>query len=362
MANSEQRIAIDGSHGEGGGQVLRSALTLATITGRQLRVERIRAGRKKPGLRPQHLTGVQAAAAVCGARLEGDELGSQALTFTPGGPVSPGKYAFDVAEVAQRGSAGSVGLVLQTVLLPLALAEGKSQLVLRGGTHASWAPSVSYLEHVFLPILSRMGARTEVELARWGFYPAGGGEVRVRIAGRKGPLSPIQLTERGELRRVWGTAVVMNLPAHIPQRMADRARNVLAEAGLKAQVETRRLRGTGPGAGIFLFAEYAPSPDGEGVVAGFSAYGRRGLPAERVAEAVCQELLAHHRSGAPVDPHLADQLVLPLALAEGESRAVTSRVSHHLLTNVWVARQFLARELTVEGEPGSPGALVVGAP
>jgi len=357
----EWRMVIDGSYGEGGGQVLRSALTLATITGRSLRIERIRAGRKKPGLRPQHLTGVRAAAAVCGARLEGDELGSQALTFTPGGPARPGEYAFDVAEVAQRGSAGSVGLVLQTVLLPLALVapdrdrSAESRLTLRGGTHAAWAPSVSYLEHVFLPILSRMGVRAEVELARWGFYPAGGGEVRVRIAGREGPLSPLQLTERGELHRVWGTAAVMNLPAHIPQRMADRARNVLAEAGLEAQVETRRLRGAGPGAGIFLFAEYTHA------VAGFTAYGRRGLPAERVAEAACEELLAHHRSGAPADPHLVDQLVLPLALAGGDSRAVTSQVSHHLLTNVWVARQFLARELTVEGEPGSPGALVVGA-
>ncbi|RLC86505.1 MAG: RNA 3'-phosphate cyclase [Chloroflexi bacterium] len=368
MGEWQGEVVVDGSHGEGGGQVLRSALTLATITGRSLRIERIRAGRRKPGLRPQHLTGVRAAAAVCKARLEGDELGSQTLTFVPSGPPRPGEYAFDVAEVAQRGSAGSVGLVLQTVLLPLALAapdrdrSAESRLTLRGGTHAAWAPSVSYLEHAFLPILNRMGVRTGVELACWGFYPAGGGEVQVRIAGREGPLSSIQLTERGELHRVWGTAAAMNLPAHIPQRMADRARNVLAEAGFEAQVKPRRLRGAGPGAGIFLFAEYASSPSGEGVVAGFSAYGRRGLPAERVAEAVCQELLAHHRSGAPVDPHLADQLVLPLALAEGESRAVTSRVSHHLLTNVWVARQFLARELTVEGEPGSPGALVVGAP
>ncbi|MEA3341298.1 MAG: RNA 3'-terminal phosphate cyclase, partial [Chloroflexota bacterium] len=173
MANDERRIAIDGSHGEGGGQVLRSSLTLATIAGRPLRIERIRAGRRKPGLRPQHLTAARAAGAVCDARLEGDELGSQTLVFIPGGPARPGEYAFDVAEVAQRGSAGSVGLVLQTILLPLALAEGKSQLVLRGGTHAAWAPSVSYLEHVFLPILSRMGVRAEVELARWGFYPAG---------------------------------------------------------------------------------------------------------------------------------------------------------------------------------------------
>ena len=128
-------------------------------------------------------------------------------------------------------------------------------------------------------------------------------------------LRPIQLTERGELTRIWGTGAVMNLPAHIPQRMANRARNVLAEAGLKAHVEPRRLRGTGPGAGIFLFAEYAASSPGETAVAGFTAYGRKGLPAERVAEAACEELLSHHRSGAPVDPYLADQLVLPMALA-----------------------------------------------
>jgi len=258
-----------------------------------------------------------------------------------------------VAEAARGGSAGSVGLVLQTVLLPLVLAGGESFLTLRGGMHVAWAPSVSYLERVFLPVLVQMGARVEIELARWGFYPAGGGEARVRIAGREGALSPVQLAERGEVCRLWGEAVVTNLPAHIPQRMAARASNLLAEAGLQAQVEPRRLRGAGPGAGIFIFAQYAHA------IAGFTAYGRQGLPAEQVAEMACEELLAHHRSGAPVDPYLADQLVLPMALAEGESRLVTSRVSHHLLTNVWVVRQFLARELIVEGKVGAPGALLV---
>ena len=346
-------LVIDGSYGEGGGQVLRTALALAILTGQPMCFEHIRAGRRKPGLRPQHLTGVRAAAAVCGARLEGAALGSQMLTFVPGGPPRPGEYIFDVTEAARGGSAGSVGLVLQTVLLPLALAGGESRLTLRGGTHVPWAPSVSYLEHVFLPNLTRMGVRVQVELVRWGFYPAGGGEIQVRIMGREGPLCPILLTGRGELRRVWGTAAVMNLPAHIPQRLAARARNVLAEAGLQAQVEPRRLRGAGPGAGIFLFAECAHA------TAGFTAYGRKGLPAERVAEAACEELLAHHRSGAPADPHLADQLVLPMALAAGESRVITSRVSQHLLTNVWVVQQFLARELRIEGEPGAPGTLVV---
>ena len=359
-------MVIDGSYGEGGGQVLRSTLTLATLTGRTVRVERIRAGRRNPGLRHQHLTAARAAAAVCGARLEGDELGSHTLSFTPDGPARPGDYTFDVSEAAQGGSAGSVGLVLQTVLLPLVLVEGESRLTLRGGTHVRWAPSVFYLEHVFLPVLARMGVRAQIKLERWGFYPAGGGEAQVRIIGRGKALSPIKLVERGELQRVEGTAAVTNLPAHIPQRMADHAINTLAQKGIRSRVEPRRLRGAGPGAGIFLFAEYATSSPRETIAAGFTAYGRKGLPAERVAEAVCEDLLKHHCSGAPVDPYLVDQLVLPMALAATdrprpiESWAITSQVSQHLLTNLWVARQFLTCELEVEGEVGRPGVLRMG--
>ena len=199
----------------------------------------------------------------------------------------------------------------------------------------------------------------QVILRRWGFYPAGGGEIECNIMGREKSLYPISITECGQLQRVWGVAVVMNLPAHIPQRMANRARNVLAEAGLQAQIEPRRLRGAGPGAGIFLFADYTTPPSDDVTSVGFTAYGRKGLPAERVAEAACEELLAHHRSGAPVDPYLADQLVLPAALAEGKSQVSTSRVTQHLLTNVWVVREFLARDIGIEGELGAPGMLIV---
>jgi RNA 3'-terminal phosphate cyclase (ATP) len=346
-------LIIDGSHGEGGGQILRTALTLAVLTEQPTRIENIRAGRRQPGLRPQHLTAVRAAAAVCDARLEGDELGSQTVVLVPGGTIHPGEYVFDVTEAAEGGSAGSVGLVLQTVLLPLALTEGESRVELRGGTHVAWAPSASYVEHVFLPTLERMGVEVEIELGQWGFYPAGGGTIHVRVPGRGAPLRPISLTERGRVERLWGIAAVTNLPSHIPQRMANRARNVLAEQDLKAKVEARRLRGVGPGAGIFLFAEY------EHVIAGFTAYGRKGLPAERVAEAACEDMLTHHQSGAPVDPHLADQLVLPMALSQGESHLVTSEITDHLLTNVWVVRQFLGCRLRVDGELGDVGTLVV---
>jgi len=346
-------LAIDGSHGEGGGQVLRTTLALAAITGQSVRIENIRAGRRKPGLRPQHLAAVWAAAATCGARVEGDELGSQTLLFDPDGAPRPGDYVFDVAEAAQGRSAGSVGLVLQTVLVPLALASGESRLTLCGGTHVPWAPSASYLKHVFLPTVARMGVLARAAWDRWGFYPAGGGELTVHVVGQDRPLRPLELVERGVLQRVFGTAAAMNLPAHIPQRMAARAHNVLEGHDLPAQVEPRRLRGPGPGAGIFLFAQYAHA------IAGFTAYGRKGLPSERVAEAACEELLAYHRTRAPVDPYLADQLVLPMALAEGRSELVTSRVSRHLVTNIWVVRQFLALEISLQGELGFQGRLVV---
>lgn len=346
-------VSIDGSIGEGGGQILRTALTLSALTGQPMEIVNIRAGRPNPGLQPQHLTAVQAAAAICRARVEGAEPGSQRLRFLPQSPPIPGTYTFDVAEVAGRGSAGAVSLVFQTVFLPLALAPGESHLTLRGGTHVPWAPSVDYLREVFLPTVAPMGLEGEVELVTWGFYPAGSGGVRVRIRGRSGPLTPVVLTERGAVRRVWGRGVVSNLPAHIPQRMVDRARHLLARAGLKADLQPLVVRGAGPGAGIFLFVQY------EHARAGFTAYGRKGLPADRVAQMACQDLLAHHETGAPIDPHLADQLLLPMALSPGASRLSTSAVTHHLLTNIAIVQAFFPVQITVDGEVGKPGTVAV---
>lgn len=350
---SSSVAVIDGSHGEGGGQILRTSLTLSLLTGLPVCVENIRAGRSRPGLRPQHLTAVRAAAALCRAELEGDELSSQVIILRPREPVRPGDYAFDVTDAAEGGSAGSIGLVLQTILLPLALTAGPSNVTLHGGTHVAWAPSASYLKHVFLPTVARMGAQAEIDLEQWGFYPVGGGTVHVRVSGTVERLEPIWLVERGDVRRVWGIAAVTNLPSHIPQRMANRARNVLSGAGFDAHVEAQRLRGQGPGAGVFLFVAY------ENVVAGFTSYGRKGLPAERVAEKACEDLMRHHGTEAPVDAHLADQLVLPMVLAEGESRMVTSEITQHLLTNIRVVRQFLDCRLRLEGQQGEPGTLVV---
>jgi RNA 3'-terminal phosphate cyclase (ATP) len=176
-------LTVDGAHGEGGGQILRTALSLAAITGRAIRIENLRAGRAKPGLAAQHLTAVRAAAAVCGARLDGDRLGSTVLEFAPGGPVAAGAYRFDVAEAREGGSAGASALVLQTLLLPLALAAGASEVVIRGGTHVSRSPPFDYLAEIWLPVIHQIGIDATIELGAWGWYPAGQGEIRARIPG-----------------------------------------------------------------------------------------------------------------------------------------------------------------------------------
>ena len=177
------QLRLDGSHGEGGGQILRTALALSAMTGRAIRVEKIRAERKNPGLAAQHLTAVRALGTICGAEVGGDRIGSQELTFSPKSAPQSGDYLFDVSEAREGGSAGSATLLLQALVIPLASAEGDSTLTLRGGTHVAWSPPFDYVEDVFLPALSRMGWRVEAELMRWGWFPAGGGEMRVRIHG-----------------------------------------------------------------------------------------------------------------------------------------------------------------------------------
>jgi len=334
-------IQIDGAYGEGGGQVLRTTLSLAAITGRAVRVVRIRAGRRKPGLAAQHLTAVRAAAAICQAEVRGDSLGSMTLEFVPSAPPQAGRYSFDVTQAREGGSAGSITLILQTILLPLALAQGSSQVTLRGGTHVPWSPPLTYIETVYLPLLARMGVQAQVTLRAWGWYPRGGGEAHLQVEGGT-TLKALTLLERGDLRQVQGLAVVTELPSHIPQRMARRAENLLRQAGLKAHVRPLRQRGVGPGAGLFLTAEYEHS------LAGFSALGRPGLRAERVAEMACRSLLAFHQDDAPVDPFLADQLILPAALASQTSRYRVAQVTSHLTTNAWVVQQFGLARVTVD--------------
>jgi RNA 3'-terminal phosphate cyclase (ATP) len=346
-------ILIDGSYGEGGGQVIRTSLTLSALTGQPVRIEGIRARRPKPGLAPQHLAGVLAMARICNAEVEGGSIGSQALTFRPQCKAQPGQYTFDIAQATKGGSAGATTLLLQTVLLPLASVHGESHLRLRGGTHVSWSPSYDYIAGVYLPTLARLGICTSIQLNTWGFYPLGGGEIEVNVADNPQHPLPLSLTRRGDLLRVQGIAVAAELPAHIAQRIANRATNVLRANELPVHIVPQRVKSAGPGAGIFLIAEY------ENAVAGFSALGAKGKASDAVADEVCAELLSHHASDEPVDPHLADQILLPMTLARGLSEFRTSAISQHLLTNAYVIHHFLSAEIEISGAEGEAGHIRV---
>ena len=329
-------IVIDGSQGEGGGQILRTSLALSLVSGQPFRIENIRAGRKNPGLMRQHLAAVEAAAAVGQARVEGAEIGSRRLVFHPAG-IQAGSYRFSV------GTAGSCTLVLQTVLPALLTAGSPSQLVLEGGTHNPFAPPFDFLSRSFLPLMKQMGPKIVAELQRPGFYPAGGGSFTVSID----PVPELQrldLRERGAVLKRSARAVVAGLPRHI----AERELNVVRERlGWGADCCTVEETAADRGPGNILMIEIAS----EKVVEIFSAFGERGVPAEQVAEKAVRETEQYLGSGVPVGHHLADQLLLPLALAGGGSLR-TLAPSRHLTTNAEVIRKFLPVEIAmVEIEP-----------
>lgn len=329
-------LVLDGSHGEGGGQIVRTAVTLSAVSGIPVRIENIRAGRNPRGLRPQHVAAIQAAAAICDAKVSRLKPGVETITFEPRAGVTPGEYEWSV------GTAGSAVLVAQTVLLPLALADGASTFRIHGGTHVSNAPSGHYLRDVYMPLLLHLGADVEVYMDTYGWLPEGGGIVLVTTAGRA-QLAGIDMQERGRPERVFGTAVGCNLPSHIPQRMANRALNLLgSQLEVPLDIRPQRTRSTSTGAGIFLAVEYS---NGRG---GFGSIGRQGMPSEAVAERAITDLLNFHESGAAVDYHLADQLVLPLALADGASAIRTDQITSHCRTAVDVVREFIDRRIEID--------------
>jgi RNA 3'-terminal phosphate cyclase (ATP) len=324
-------MVIDGSFGEGGGQILRSSLALSLITGKPLQIEKIRAGRKNPGLLRQHLTAVQAATEVGQAEVSGANIGSQQLTFVPQA-LRAGQFRFAV------GTAGSVTLVLQTVLPALLLADAESTLTLEGGTHNPFAPPFDYLERVFLPILKRMGAKVSVQLQRYGFYPAGGGRFSVQIS-PCAQLKPLKLLERGKLLSQRARALVANLPRQIGEREAQTVRRKMEWQESQVSVE-ETTNSNGPGNLVLIEIEY------EKVTEIFTAFGEKNTRAEVVAERAAKEAKAYLQSDAAVGEHLADQLLLPMALGSGGS-FTTVKPSLHTLTNIEVIKKFLEVEIQV---------------
>ncbi len=341
-------LEIDGDYGEGGGQILRSSLSLSAILGQPIRLTKIRSRRKKPGLAAQHLTTVNAVTAITNAEVAGDTLGSQTLTFVPQ-RIRAGNYSFDVADV--RPSAGALSLVFQSIALPLTYADAPSTVTLRGGTHVPYSPNTHYLQTIFIPTLARFGFQGSLKLKRWGWYPNGGGEATASIQ----PVSNwcgVNLSERGALKLIRGISAVSNLPRHVAIRQQDQCMARLAPFAPRISIEMVETKSVGKGTLVLLIAEF------ERAQAGFSALGKRGKPAEQVADEACLALIDFLESGAAIDPHLSDQLILPMALSDGESCFTTSQISRHLTTNIWLVQQFLPDRFEVEGAEGERGTVM----
>ncbi|WP_152052719.1 RNA 3'-terminal phosphate cyclase [Tautonia marina] len=354
-SSSNRLVELDGADGEGGGQILRTALTLAMLTGRPFRISRIRANRDRPGLRPQHRSAVMAAAKLSGATVQGATVGSHALTFRPR-PFEPTDLDIDI------GTAGSTCLVLQTLALPIALrADRGVRVSLTGGTFNLKAPSFPFLDRTWRAYLKQMGLDLALAMPEAGFYPQGGGRLDAWI--EPGTPRPLIADRRGALVRISGVAGACKLDARrVADRMRDRAVALLNEAGLDTEIaiDLAHWSGPAPGAAIALVAEH----DSETPPSTFVGLGARGKPAEEVAAEAVAELLDHlHAPGqGAVDFHSADQLLLPLALAEGRSLYTVSRVTEHLRTNIRTIAAFLDRRILLE-EPDDgdgPGRVIVG--
>ncbi|APZ98475.1 RNA 3'-terminal-phosphate cyclase [Sphingopyxis sp. QXT-31] len=324
-------IIIDGSEGEGGGQVLRYACALALLTGQPFTITNIRGGREKPGLMRQHVTAIEAACVIGGAECSGLAVGSNSIGFRPG-RVTPGDYHFAV------GTAGSTGLVLQTILVPLMSADAPSHLVIEGGTHAMAAPPFEFIERTLLPVINRMGPTVSARLVRHGFFPRGGGRIEVDIV--PAALKPIECIERGAVGAVEATAVVAGIPFDVAQRELKAARKILADWPEEAFVTRHLPADQGPGNALLVEARF------DHVTEIVSAFGKLGIPAERLATTAARRMAGYVASSAFAGPYLQDQLLLPMAIAGGG--AFTSvKLSEHSTTAMALIERFTGRRFRV---------------
>jgi len=333
-----ERIYIDGSFGEGGGQILRTALALAALLKQPVEIDNIRANRSRPGLKTQHLAGVLALAEITDADVSRAQKHSTRLSFAPR-TIKGGKYRFEIS------TAGAASMLYGLILPPLLFAPDASEITITGGTHVPFSPPFDYLATVFLPTLQKLGADVKLDLMRWGFYPKGGGMIRARVRPVQG-MEGLQLKRRGPLKGLQLVAGSANLPEHITQREIHRMEASLKAYQDKIRSHSHAVRALSPGNFVSLTADYTNT------TAGFSSLGKRGRPAEEVADEVCREFIRFDRSEATVDCHLADQIILYLALARGESFFITPEVTSHLATNIEIIRKFLPARINVDSASG----------
>lgn len=326
-------LVIDGSYGEGGGQILRTALSLAVILKKPLKLINIRASRPKPGLQPQHLACVKALTFISQAETVGAELNSKELIFIPQKTLIKNHYSFDI------GTAGSTSLLFQALLYPLALTQD-TILTLKGGTHVPFSPCAHYIERVFLPTVRLMGLKVDFQLKKVGFYPKGGGEIEAQISFWKKFQLP-DFSEGFFPEKINILSLISeDLPSHILERQALSCKNLLEKEFLKTEVELRKVKSLSSGTAVFLFAK------DQNKRVGFTSLGRKGLPAEKVGEKSALDFLNFLKTKAQIEEHLADQILLPLSLVIWKNKKLkfsykTSEVSKHLITQAWVISKFL---------------------
>jgi RNA 3'-terminal phosphate cyclase (ATP) len=350
MTNEDGVVLVDGSFGEGGGQVLRTALTLSVTTGKPLHITNIRANRSKPGLRPQHLKAVDAARTISKAEVAGATLGANELYFKPGS-LHSGRYNFNI------GTAGSTSLVLQTIFYPLSLLDAASTVTITGGTHVRWSPCYHYLDLQWLPFLLDMGFDAKLELLTAGFYPKGGGKIMATVR-QASKLTPRNMDHCGALLEISGISAVANLKLSIADRQKRKAINGLKGLEWKEGRPNLRIKRVNmpsrfKGTVLILMAKFEMGR------ACYFSLGEIGKPAEHVAEEVVTALKQFVTTGAAVDQYLADQLLIPLSLAQGVSEISTNQITKHLLTNAHIVQLFSPVQIDIQGDLGAPGLVRV---
>jgi len=346
------RIEIDGSVLEGGGQILRVSVALSAVTGKPIRIYNIRAKRSPPGLRAQHMNAVRALAQLVDAEVAGLGISSKEIEFNPSS-LKGGSFNIDV------GTAGSTSLVLQALMPAMSFSRSKIFVEITGGTNNPMAPAVDYLQEVLLPVVSKMGYKGSIELLRRGFYPRGQGIVRAAVEPIKA-LNPIIMERLGEIEDVRGTSYSSRLPAHIVERMARSAERVITRAGYKkVKIDLEALQANqgrcaaDPGCGIILFAKSK-----QGAILGADSLGELGKPAEKVGTEAAEQLLRELKAEAPVDRHLADQLIVYMSLADGRSTIRTSELTLHALTCIHLSEKMVGARFKIEGEEGGPSTII----